>query len=394
MWKTAKLGEITTISIGKTPSRSNSKLWDKEKKTKNIWLSIADLTALDNLYVKDSKEYVSDEGAKLIKVIPKGTLIMSFKLSIGKLAITQSELRSNEAIAALLIKDEKIISKKYLYYFLSSIDWDALAGNDIKVKGKTLNKAKLNEIPISFPPLSEQDLITTKLQSIFFEIDKMINSTEEILKNINSISNKYIDQIFSSVSGTKTTLEKVTSTITCGVAKRPSYMEKGIPFLSARNVKNGRMKWVNYKFIDEKTHLKLSKYNKPTIGDILYSRVGAGFGDAAIVDRDLEFSIFVSLTLIKTKKELNNEYLCHFLNSSFIKKLASLSITGTGVGNLNVSAVRKFPINLIPLDEQKEIVKKIDTYKILSNKLINIYTQKTENLFKLRDVILRNEIKS
>lgn len=183
MWKTVKLDEIVNLSMGKTPSRGNAKFWDKEKITKNIWLSIADLSASVGLYVEDSKEYVSDEGAKLFKTVPSQTLVMSFKLSIGKLAITKCELRTNEAIAALPIKDEKLITKEYLYYFLTSIDWDTLAGNDVKVKGKTLNKAKLKEIPIAYPPLAEQQRIVAKLDAAFAEIDTAKQAIQRTKEN-------------------------------------------------------------------------------------------------------------------------------------------------------------------------------------------------------------------
>ena len=186
MWKTMKLDDIATLSLGKTPSRSNPKFWDKEKNSKNIWLSIADLSASNQLYIEDSKEYVSDEGAKLFREVPEETLIMSFKLSIGKLAITKCSLRTNEAIIAMPIKDKKLIMKEYLYYYLSSMNWDAIAGKDIKVKGKTLNKTKLKELPILVPPLAEQERIVAKLDVAFAEIDEAINI---INKNISSYSN-------------------------------------------------------------------------------------------------------------------------------------------------------------------------------------------------------------
>ena len=85
MWKISKLSDICDISIGKTPSRSNPKFWDPNKNSKNIWLSIADLTAVNGRIISDSKEYISDKGAMLFKEVPKDTLIMSFKLTIGKL---------------------------------------------------------------------------------------------------------------------------------------------------------------------------------------------------------------------------------------------------------------------------------------------------------------------
>ena len=84
MWKTVKLNEIVNIDIGKTPSRNNPKYWDKNKKDSNVWVSIRDMSALKGLYVDDSREYISSEGAKLFKEVPKNTLIMSQGLQYKK----------------------------------------------------------------------------------------------------------------------------------------------------------------------------------------------------------------------------------------------------------------------------------------------------------------------
>jgi type I restriction enzyme S subunit len=157
------------------------------------------------------------------------------------------------------------------------------------------------------------------------------------------------------------TLVDVTDLITCGVAKRPNYVDSGVPFLSAKNVKNGKVVWSDHRFITQEDHNELTKNNKPLRGDVLYTRVGS-FGEAAIVDSDNEFSVFVSLTLIKPKHDiLINQYLKYYLNSSAVKELAKSSISGSGVGNLNVGTVRKFPIPLPPIPEQKRIVALLDT---------------------------------
>ncbi|MEZ6255675.1 MAG: restriction endonuclease subunit S [Patescibacteria group bacterium] len=137
---TTTLGEICTIEIGKTPSRGNKKYWDNEKKTNNIWLSIADLKNTNDNFVYDSKEYISDSGAKLCKKTPKGTLLMSFKLTLGRLAFAGSDLYTNEAIASIYIKDTTTIFDKYLFYYLSNINWDKLTEGDTKVKGKNIKQ--------------------------------------------------------------------------------------------------------------------------------------------------------------------------------------------------------------------------------------------------------------
>lgn len=155
-------------------------------------------------------------------------------------------------------------------------------------------------------------------------------------------------------------LDEVTHLITCGVAARPKYASSGVPFLSAKNVKNGKIIWSDFKFITKEKHKELTKNNKPLRGDLLYTRVGS-YGEAAVIESDEEFSLFVSLTLIKPNKEILNPYfLKYYLNSDVVKRLAKNSISGSGVGNLNVSTVRKFAISIPDLEEQQRIVSILD----------------------------------
>ena len=154
-------------------------------------------------------------------------------------------------------------------------------------------------------------------------------------------------------------LGEVCSLITCGVAAKPEYVNQGVPFLSAKNVKNAMVIWNDFKFISEFKHKELTKINKPKFGDILYTRVGS-YGEAAVIETENEFSIFVSLTLIKVSDELLNYYLKYYLNSEYVKNLAKNSISGSGVGNLNVGTVRNFHIPIPPLAEQQKIVAILD----------------------------------
>ena len=155
-------------------------------------------------------------------------------------------------------------------------------------------------------------------------------------------------------------LGDVCDLITCGVAARPQYVDEGIPFLSAKNVKEGKIIWSGYNCISEQTHNELTKNNKPLLGDILYTRVGS-YGEAAVIEDDYEFSVFVSLTLIKVSEStVSNYFLKHYLNSDYVKQLAKKSISGSGVGNLNVGTVREFPIKFPSLPEQQRIVAILD----------------------------------
>lgn len=155
--------------------------------------------------------------------------------------------------------------------------------------------------------------------------------------------------------------EKVTEVITCGLAATPIYVDEklGMPFFSAQNVQNGKVVYDNFKYISFDLYNQITKNNKPQKGDLLYTRVGAGIGEAAVIDRDFDFGIYVSLTLIKPKIVLlNNLFLMYLLNSKTFKYLAKRDqFAGGGVQNLNVQVVKGFLIPLPPLSEQRAIAK-------------------------------------
>ncbi|EGR4216848.1 restriction endonuclease subunit S [Vibrio cholerae] len=153
--------------------------------------------------------------------------------------------------------------------------------------------------------------------------------------------------------------------ITCGVAATPEYVDAaiGVPFLSARNVQKERLDLSYFQHIPRELHEKLTKNTKPAKGDVLLTRVGAGIGEAAVVDIDFEFSVYVSLTLIKCGKYLDSEYVKSLLNTNYYRYLATRDqFAGGGVQNLNVQMVKEYPIPVPPLPEQKKIAQILNTW--------------------------------
>lgn len=174
--------------------------------------------------------------------------------------------------------------------------------------------------------------------------------------------------------------ENVTDLITCGIAATPVYVSEsgGYPFLSSTNIKEGRIVWAEYKHIGAVLHHQLYRNNPPKRGDILYSRVGT-IGEAAIIDVDFAFSIYVSLTLIKPKKYLDSSFLMQLLNSAPYKKRAKDQVyLGGGVGNLNVEVVRKYPIIVPQLAEQRAIAAALSDVDSLISGLDQFITKKRD----------------
>jgi type I restriction enzyme, S subunit len=157
-WEVKQLGDICEIEIGRTPARLNPAYWGRGYK----WLSIADLKT--NV-VTESKEEITLLAAEDMQVIPKGTLLMSFKLSIGRLCFAGCDLYTNEAICSF--KDPEA-DAEFLYYILSRTDF-SLYGK-LAVKGYTLNKESLKQVEVRLPSESEQTAIATILSDMDAEI--------------------------------------------------------------------------------------------------------------------------------------------------------------------------------------------------------------------------------
>lgn len=175
------LSELFTLQMGKTPSRDNSSYW---KKSENNWISIADLTN-SGKYISNTKETLSDSAVAEsgIKKIPANTVIMSFKLSLGKVAITEKEMYSNEAIMAFIDKGVEKISPEYLYYLLRAKDWSK--GTNKAVMGATLNKATLSTIKIQLHEYDNQLEIVNMLNRVSSSIDfrkQQLTKLDELIK--------------------------------------------------------------------------------------------------------------------------------------------------------------------------------------------------------------------
>lgn len=153
-WRVKTLRELARIEMGRTPSRAVDRYWGEG----HPWISIADLHGKT---ITSTKEQISQEGAALMQVIRKGTLIMSFKLSLGRLAFTGQDMYSNEAICSF---NELKANACYLYHALHRVDF-SLYGKQA-VKGFTLNKQSLGDVEVTCPALEEQAAIASVLDLI------------------------------------------------------------------------------------------------------------------------------------------------------------------------------------------------------------------------------------
>ncbi|EDO8878046.1 restriction endonuclease subunit S [Campylobacter coli] len=397
-WEVKKLGDIAEIQIGKTPSRNNIDFFQGE----NIWLSIRDLKSK---FVSSSSEKISNEAISKtnMKVVPKGTLLMSFKLTLGKTAFAECDLYTNEAIAAIFIKN-KNINKYFLDYVLKFTDLEKYVDN--AVKGKTLNKQKLKQIEILLPKnIKEQERIVGILDESFAKIDESIKILEQDLLNLDELMQSALQKAFNPLKDNAKENYKLPQAwewkslgeicfITDGTHKTPNYIEKGVPFLSVKNISKGFFDLSDVKYISLEEHNKLIKRAKPEFGDILICRIGT-LGKAIKISLEFEFSIFVSLGLLKPKVKIISDYLVYFLNSYFIEGWINNNKVGGGThtAKLNLNILEKCPVALPPLKEQEQIASHLDELSSHVKNLKQNYQAQIKDLQELKNSLLDKAFK-
>lgn len=173
-WNWIKFGELVSFNIGKTPSRADSSFWGGDK---YHWISISDMN--ENKIITSTKEYVSEKSFNELfkgKISKKGTLIMSFKLTVGRCSILGIDSFHNEGIISIYPNYNNEILKQYLFKILPYVT----KYGDTKgaIKGNTLNSESLSNLIIPLPPIDEQKRIIEKL-------DKLFNFYDDIKKIFN-----------------------------------------------------------------------------------------------------------------------------------------------------------------------------------------------------------------
>ena len=161
-WTWARFGQYVKMSIGKTPPRGETKYWANGLYP---WISISDMS--DYGLVKTTKETVSECAKSLFgEISPVGTLIMSFKLTVGRTSLLNISAYHNEAIISIYpFVDEDYRARNYLFHILPIIS--NLGDSKDAIKGKTLNSKSLNNLLLPLPPLNEQGRIVAMIEQLF-----------------------------------------------------------------------------------------------------------------------------------------------------------------------------------------------------------------------------------
>lgn len=279
-------------------------------------------------------------------------------------------------------KDKQLLNTKYLYYLISS-NIEKLRKNAIGGVIKYIKLGNLTNIKLELIEINEQNQIVKELDKVQEIIDLRKKQIEELDKLIKS---RFVE-LFGDLENTKYKvykLSELTNLITDGEHKKPNYIEEGVPFISVANITKGKLKFDDCKFVSEEDAYKFNKRCNPEKDDILYTKVGATYGRSAIVNTNSKFTLYVSVCLIKPKKELINPiFLNYTMRQSYVKLQADKCIKGIGVPDLHLIEIKNFNIIVPPIEKQNEFakfVKQIDKQNLVIEKCLKATEELQESL--------------
>ena len=329
-----KLKDIFDLQMGRTPSRDKKDYWNTND---NKWISIADLTKSVK-YVTNTKEYISDSAVieSGIKIIPAKTVVMSFKLSIGKTAITSEDMYSNEAIMAFHDKHVVELLPDYIYYMFKYKKWDN--GSNTAVKGKTLNKAILLEHEIEICSLEKQKYIVKildKVSSILEDKNHQLALLDELVKA------RFVEMFggmdYPSIPLIDTV--KKGAGLSYGIVVSGENVEDGIPMIRPSDFKNGKLDLLNVYRVAADIEEKYTKTR--LIGDEILVQVIGQPGQVMLATNECRgMNVTRNLAVIRPNHEIINRiYL-----KEFIEKEDSQQIL---LKNTKQSTLKQLPLNLL-----------------------------------------------
>ena len=372
-----KLGDICEIVSGSTPKTNVEEYWDGDIK----WITPAEIN--ENVYV------INDSVRKITKLavektglssFPKGTVILSSRAPIGKVAIAGCEMYCNQGFKNLICSEK--IYNKYLYWFLK--------GNTIFLNSlgrgatfKEISKSIVSKIEIYVPPIKEQYEVVKNLETVsrIIELRKQELCALDILVKARFVE-MFGDPAINSMGWPEALIGDncfVTKLAGFEYTQYINYKKSGdIVMVKAQNVKNGKLNRKDLSFISKEVSDSLPR-SQLAPGDVVMTYVGANIGDVAVIDDEYEYHLAPNVAKIRPDAAVYDSiyfmYMLMLLNSYIIKNSAD-----TAKAALGMDRIRKLNVFIPPIEIQRKFskfIRQVDKSKVKVQKALD----ETQKLF-------------
>lgn len=376
-WVWVRLGEVVDVLNGDRGKNYPAK--STLSKEGIPFISAANLC--DNIVVEDDLLCMSEEQYSKLSAgkLMLNDIVLCIRGSLGKHG--KFPFKKGAIASSLVIirsKDRGRLTDGYVMQYLDvPLFYDEIKKYDNGTAQPNLAAKNLELFSFPLPPLSEQQRIVERIEELFAKLDEAKERLQEVADSFAVRKAAILHKAFtgeltkqwrrengvSDESWEEKTLQDVCSMkITDGTHKTPVYCdsEKGVKFLSAKDITAEKICWDNIKYIVPELHEELYKRLAPQVDDVLLAKNGTT-GVAAIVETDDIFDIYVTLAVLRPEKSIIYPlYLLKVVNSPLCKEQFAQHLTGIGVPNLHLRDIKEVLIPLPTIPEQHEIVRLID----------------------------------
>ena len=347
-----KLGDICEIVSGSTPKSNVDEYWDGDIK----WITPAELSD-DSYIIYDSVRKITDIGVKktALKPFPAGTVILSSRAPIGKVAIAGCEMYCNQGFKNLICSE--VINNRFLFWFLKG-HTEYLNSLGRGATFKEISKQIVENIEIDVPNMEEQ----LRAVNQFEKIRGMILLRKQQLTELDTLVKARFVEMFGvypdNSMGWKTcTIRDIVADVRYG-SSRPAVDGGKYPYLRMNNITYaGELDLSDIKRIN----VPESDLPNCTVrrGDVLFNRTNSKelVGKTCVYNRDEMMVLAGFVIRVRVNERILPEFLSAFLNADFSKQML-LGMCKTAIGQVNINAqeMQSIGLYLPPIDMQRQFV--------------------------------------
>lgn len=322
-------------------------------------------------------------------------LVAEIDAKVGGFGIVPPEL-SGAVVSShyfLFGIDEEKCLVQWLEWYIRS----GLLEDQVTARGSTNYSAirphHVLNFTIPLPPIEEQRRIIARIETLAERITAAQELRKQASEEAEALWLSGLHKLYEQYYSEMKTLDDYASFISDGPHITPVYVDNGIPFVTVRNIANRKLSFDNLKYISREQHEIYCKRVKPEYGDVLYTKDGT-LGVPCFVDTDKEFSFFVSVAIIKPKRDLlDGRFLFYFLDAPQVHEQVTNKKTGAVLQHIVIRAIKGIRLPIPPLDEQHRIVAYLDKLQAKVAALRSAQTETERELAALMPSVLDRAFK-
>ena len=385
-WSTRPLSEVFEVVGGGTPSKKKAAFYGG-----NIpWATIRDMHSVE---LSETEHTITEEGlrASSAKVIPAGEVIMASRVGLGKACHPKQDTAINQDIRALLPRNSLNVDRRFCLYWLQSMEKTIIAaGSGATVQGIKLPFIK--SLPFPDIPLQEQKRIVAVLDQAFAALDRARALAEANLADAEELFGASVDASIHRLANgreKKLRLGSIVTRLTNGYVgpTRDIYMERGVPYLLARHVRNNRLSFDGRTFVSEQFNEK-NKKSKLRADDVLLVQSGHIGHSAVVSNEHAGHNCHAMIVLTTIKEMLSGKYLSAIFNTPKMQKRFQQIRTGSTVPHLTCKMVKELMIPVPPVEVQHLILGEIEGLQARISRMQTRYEDDITDLADIRQSLL------